>query len=342
MDLTTRCPRCGTIFQASLPDLQLRKGYIRCIQCSHIFDGYAEVVSDTPDAAAAAADRVEPVVAGSGEPLAAESPWLPPPDDVEHHDAVVPHVFRSGREAPPRADAPVMIQPQARDEPQAWLAGPPEPLVVEARPGYRGLGGTAAPLLEADQLPSWWSRLVRFSAGVLLFLLMLLAGAQLVYVYRAQIAQAVPVLRPWLEQACIPLRCRVAYARNIAEIEITGSALQVQDATPQAPRQGPVPAAGNEGAAPAPGAEDQTPQHFMLQLTLRNRADRPQEWPTLVLDLKDGAGTPMVRRNLSPVDYLGPDAAKRPFPAHGDVLVRVPLTLTGLRINGYQLDLFFP
>lgn len=340
MDLTTRCPRCGTIFQASLPDLQLRKGYIRCIQCSHIFDGYAEVVSDT--SGTAATDRVEPVVAGPGELPDTESPWHPVPDDAVHHDAVVPHVFRSGREASFQTDEPVLVQPQAREEPRVWLAEPPEPLVVEARPGYRGLGGTAAPLLEADGPPSWWSRLVRFSAGVLLLLLVLLAGAQLVYVYRAQIAQAVPVLRPWLEQACVPLRCQVAYARDIAEIEITGSALQVQDATPQAPRQGLAPAAGNEGAAPAPGAEDQTPQHFMLQLTLRNRADRSQEWPTLVLDLKDGAGTRLVRRNLSPAEYLGPDAAKRPFPAHGEVLVRVPLTLTGLRINGYQLDLFFP
>ncbi|MGA0585261.1 MAG: zinc-ribbon domain-containing protein, partial [Castellaniella sp.] len=45
MDLTTRCPKCGTVFQAGLSDLQLRKGYIRCVQCAHIFDGYAEVVS---------------------------------------------------------------------------------------------------------------------------------------------------------------------------------------------------------------------------------------------------------------------------------------------------------
>src|SRR5690606_808506 len=45
MDLITRCPQCGTTFSASLEQLQLRKGYIRCINCAHIFDGYDAVVS---------------------------------------------------------------------------------------------------------------------------------------------------------------------------------------------------------------------------------------------------------------------------------------------------------
>src|SRR5690554_2249196 len=51
MDLTTRCPQCGTTFLASLDQLQLRKGYIRCVKCAHIFDGYEAVVAPdaTPD-----------------------------------------------------------------------------------------------------------------------------------------------------------------------------------------------------------------------------------------------------------------------------------------------------
>src|SRR5690606_32352637 len=65
MDLTTRCPQCGTTFSASLEQLQLRKGYIRCINCAHIFDGYEAVVSPG-GAPAVAGDRpsaaVEPKV----------------------------------------------------------------------------------------------------------------------------------------------------------------------------------------------------------------------------------------------------------------------------------------
>lgn len=339
MDLTTRCPQCGTIFQASLSDLQLRKGYIRCIQCSHIFDGYAEVVSDA--SGDAPVDRAAPVVSAPVDPSSVDTPWVAAPDhwDAEPFAPVSPQVFRSGRDAP--AIGSILSQPEGHEEPRAWSVEPPEPFVVEARPGYRGQGGTAAPLLQADESPAWWTRVVRFVAGVLLLALVLVAGAQLVYVYRAQIARTIPSLRPLLEQACVPLRCKVAYARDITKLSITGSALQVQDAAPQASDTGAVHAAS--GSAPSsPGTDDQTQQRFTLRLTLRNQDDRPQEWPTLVLDLKDSAGTLLVRRNLSPEDYLGADAARQPFAAHGEALVRVPLTLTGLHINGYQLDLFFP
>ena len=95
MDLTTRCPKCGTVFQAGLSDLQLRKGYIRCVQCAHIFDGYAEVVSD---ASAPEAPAPRPAAAPVAEPPAA-----PPPQ-----------VIRSGR---PPAPPSLPFRPQRTHSP---------------------------------------------------------------------------------------------------------------------------------------------------------------------------------------------------------------------------------
>ncbi|MGX5659413.1 zinc-ribbon and DUF3426 domain-containing protein [Castellaniella ginsengisoli] len=357
MDLTTRCPKCGTVFQAGLSDLQLRKGYIRCVQCAHIFDGYAEVVSDAAGAPAAPprATPVEPVVP---TPPAAAPPAATPP----------PQVIRPGRPvAPPTEPAPafrigVAPWPDDRPEPrigetasrtdarpveeiladEGWMpdsaaaqdfgrdvpSAQAEPFVVEARPGRRSQGGSAAPLLRDEDAPGWWDAMVRFCARLLLLLLLLLLAAQAVYVYRADIARMIPALRPVLERACEPLRCRVPYARDIARIAITGSALK----------------AAETAAASSRPADGQAPeeQHFVLHATLRNQSEQPQEWPTLILDLKDVAGTLLVRRNLSPAEYLGPARAAEPFAARGEVLVRVPLTLSGVRINGYQLDLFYP
>jgi predicted Zn finger-like uncharacterized protein len=366
MDLTTRCPNCGTVFQASLSDLQLRKGYIRCVQCAHIFDGYAEVVRDPERADAAPAG---PVAAGhpepGGEPRPEAWPARAPADDDPEEPA--PRVIRAGRPAswagsrPPEPEFRVGVAPwpadgrdtagHAWDEPHVgldarepsgedgpastgWRTEPEDTrdsIVVEAHPGYRGTGGSAAPLLRDDAAPGMWSSTVRFFSGLLLVLLAFLLVAQLAYVYRGRIAQFSPRVRPWLEQACVPLRCRVPYARDIDRIIITGSALKSADTVPAAP------VSGHAGAATPPDE-----QRFVLQVTMRNQLGQPQEWPTLVLDLKDGSGTLLVRRNLSPADYLGPAAAGQPFAAHSDVLVRVPLTLTGVRINGYQLDLFFP
>ncbi len=353
MDLTTRCPKCGTVFQAGLSDLQLRKGYIRCVQCAHIFDGYAEVVSDASAAGSSgpsvppphrAVERVippssePPQVIRSGRPPASPSdpasafrigvaPW---PDDrpepligeIEGRDAPRPvdEILADEGWVPDSGVAPVF----GRDDPPAQAA----PFVVEGRPGHRSQGGSAAPLLRDEDALDWWDALVRFCARLLFILLLILLAAQAVYVYRGGIARMVPALRPVLERACEPLHCRVPYAREIDRLAITGSALKAADTD--------VP------SGPAPGAQDAAEQHFVLHATLRNQAELPQEWPTLVLDLKDVAGTLLVRRNLAPADYLGPSRAAEPFAARSEVLVRVPLTLSGVRINGYQLDLFYP
>lgn len=79
-----------------------------------------------------------------------------------------------------------------------------------------------------------------------------------------------------------------------------------------------------------------------LQLTMRNNHDKPQEWPTLVLDLTDFSGTLVARKNLGPGMYLPPELSRRPFEARSEVTVSLPLTLNDLKINGYQIDKFFP
>ncbi|MHA3904018.1 zinc-ribbon and DUF3426 domain-containing protein [Castellaniella sp. WN] len=346
MDLTTRCPKCGTVFQAGLSDLQLRKGYIRCVQCAHIFDGYAEVVSDTGSETTSAPRPVAapeppavspPQVIRSGRPPAPSDPApafrigvAPWPDDRPE-----PRIGEAAGRADPRPVEEILADdgwvPDPGGKPAFGRGEPPAqeaPFVVEPRPGHRSQGGSAAPLLRDEGALGWWDALVRFCARLLFVLLLLLLAAQAVYVYRAGIARMVPALRPALERACGPLRCQVPYARDIARIAITGSALKAADADAMADR----PASAQEPAE----------QHFVLHATLRNQAEQPQEWPTLVLDLKDAAGTLLVRRNLSPADYLGPARAARPFAARSEILVRIPLTLSGVRINGYQLDLFYP
>src|SRR5690606_7522641 len=120
MDLTTRCPKCGTVFQAGLSDLQLRKGYIRCVQCAHIFDGYAEVVSDA-----------------SAAPAAAPPP--PPANVPEPPAAPAPQVIRPGRSpAPPSEFTPAFrigVAPWPDDRPEPRTGEPAAPARQVFRPG---------------------------------------------------------------------------------------------------------------------------------------------------------------------------------------------------------------
>lgn len=316
MDLTTRCPRCSTVFQVGLQDLQLRKGYIRCVQCAHIFDGYAEVVSESDSGSA----PVPPGIVHEQAPQVV--PDLPP------HAApfTVPRVFRSSRTS---------VEPQftvgslggARDtEEQSEEAqhGPSSipSIIVEPHPARASYqGGSAAPLLRSDDI-GLLDQLGRWLVGVLVLLSIVLLLGQLVYVYRAQIALTFPALRPVLVRACGPLNCQVPYARNLAQLAITGSDLKLDTSARDT-------------------SADTAPRHFVLYISLRNRAEQPQEWPSIVLDLNDASGARLVRRNLSPREYLTPQLLAGPFAPDSEVQVQVPITLNDIQINGYQLDLFF-
>ena len=113
--------------------------------------------------------------------------------------------------------------------------------------------------------------------GCLLGLIAL--GLQLLYAYRVDIANSVPALRPALEAACRSMGCTVGYARRLERIAISASSLQ-----------------------PPPGAAaiDDGRSRLVLNLMLRNRYDKPQHWPALVLDLTDLSDTVVVRRCCGP------------------------------------------
>jgi hypothetical protein len=183
----------------------------------------------------------------------------------------------------------------------------PEPIdnatfTDDTRGRFRGLG----------QL--FWGALVLIGLAILC--------VQAVYVYRTQIATQLPTLRPVLEQACEALNCTVAYPRRIDEIAIVASSLRARPKTGNA--------AANE------------PDTLVLQLTMRNNYDKAQQWPTLVLELKDFSGTVVAKKNLAPREYLSSGEAELPFAASSEAVIGVPITLDGIKINGYQLSKFFP
>ncbi|MCD0505560.1 DUF3426 domain-containing protein, partial [Bordetella petrii] len=200
-----------------------------------------------------------------------------------------------------------------------------EPTVLgEARTRYFGatdVGRSPPEFLDTDQQERrrWVSSLWGYACVVGLLLL----AVQLVYVYRSAIATSVPGLRPLMVSLCEPLGCQVGYARRIERIFITSSSLQ--------------PPRGQAGAA---GHDDLS--RLVLRMTMRNRYDKPQHWPALLLDLTDISDTVVVRKVLQPSDYLPKGQLGQPFEAGAEITVEVPIEVAGAHVNGYQLDKFFP
>jgi hypothetical protein len=197
-----------------------------------------------------------------------------------------------------------------------------EPVLGEARTRYSSATDVGrAPPEFLDQDRSERRGLMRkiWASACLLGLVAL--GLQLLYVYRTDIANSMPVMRPVLETVCQPLGCTVGYARRLERIAISSSSLQPPT-----------------GAA----AIDDGRSRLVLNLVLRNRYDKPQHWPALVLDLTDLSDTVVVRKVLKPEDYLTPEQLRGPFAPAGELKISVPIEVTGVQVNGYQLDKFFP
>ena len=356
MDLTTRCPQCGTTFLASLDQLQLRKGYIRCVTCAHIFDGYEAVVApdaalDHPPVASPSSDQqpapatprphsvstipaTPSVVRGRREftisdnqaasSAESEPSWNVSDAGTRHGvsddiDDSPEHIIMSPGAAQGRAEPPMSINTD-------HVRVEPDPMTVNldqfrVEPSKRPKSTQSWDDAADTAHTSFWESLITvvwavvILAGVLVFVL------QSVYVFRVQLAENVPALRPALERMCTAFNCTVAYSRQPDMIVITQSALQQE---------------------PAGSDDDNGSDTVVLQLTMRNVHDGPQEWPTLVLELKDFSGALIARKNLPKSTYLSPEMVDAPFPANSEHKVVLPLMMQGLNVNGYQLTAFFP
>ena len=360
MELTTKCPHCGSVFQASLEQLQLRKGYIRCIQCANIFDGFESVVPTAPSA------RPDPSIIlpthHGASNTAGETSFTvsnPQPADVsgvpgersgaraEEHTRsfaptfTIPDVVDSGepslivgRDHTLGSDAPVRPLNTGRAEPLLGAGhvrhaarATPEPAVIR-QPRIQA-DPRAAAVDDSEPLPDFLDDhlqrrqgIIRVFWSVLIVVGILAILAQLIYVYRVPIASNMPGLRPILTQACEAVGCTVPYPRRIELISIMDSSLQA--------------------VSPPPEDARKDESHLRLLVTLRNNFEKAQEWPTLSLDMVEFSGAVVVKKLLAPKDYLSADMLKGPFAAKTEVRVSVPVTVTGFKINGYQLGKFFP
>jgi len=144
--------------------------------------------------------------------------------------------------------------------------------------------------------------------------LVALAG-QIVHAYRGEIAVLWPESRPWLAEACRPLRCTIPLPQHAELISIESSELAVE-----------------RGASGV----------LTLSVVLRNRAGFAQALPALELTLTDGAERALARRVLHPRDYLGERAAREPMlPPGGETAFRLHIDAQPLNASGYRLFVFY-
>lgn len=336
MSLVTRCPKCQSDFVVKLEQLQALDGLVRCGACAHIFDGFATLQSQLPTltqrpgvgarvevTSAAPTLTAAPLRSGALNPPTISTP--PPAPTVLRHraDRSEPRAFsepdslaKPVESASPESTQPFSFSAQSTEQEQVRAGAM---IVGESR--LRGEGpsvGRTQPEFLVDEVDTPRLKMLLWSLGSALALALLVV--QMAYVYRNDLASLVPAWRPALESLCVKLRCEVSMRRHLERISVSVIAFERQPSADQASQSA----------------------EMTLKFSLRNRFNQPQPWPYLSLELTDASSTVVLRKRLSPNEYLPATLVDKPFAANQEVSLMLPVTVTGLQINGYSLKPFFP
>jgi len=286
--------------------IKARSGKVRCGQCHFVFNAIDTLCDEVivPKPAVTPANEVpnhpeEPVLPEQN--FAAESVEEP---TVDNDEATIPEFEDASQTAPVTSvseefDEEIDDADMLDDENQA----PSETETVDSL--FPDL------LLNEQPAPGKrWPWLVGSAIAVLLLL------AQLIYLYRIELAVLQPDWRPLLLSACRQLKCDVPRPRHADTLSIEAS-----DLHPDALQPG----------------------RLTLTATLRSRAPFAQEWPDLELTLNDVTDRKLAVRDFHAADYLpkGTDI-QTGFPANGEVAVTLPLDVGDISAAGYRLYIFYP
>jgi predicted Zn finger-like uncharacterized protein len=313
MSLITRCPTCGTAFRVQPAQLVARSGRVRCGKCSAVFDAVSCLVGE------------------QGAPLTVEpSPQLGLFDPSRRSAAADTTLNLDLSTAAPAASRP----PPATARPPAASPSRPPSTPLPSRPSAsQPPASPSSPRLpspsrirreEPEEVPEFLeddAPAQRFTIlwGMLALLAFAGLAGQLALYFRNELALVLPAVRPQLAAACDVIGCTLRLPHRSDLMSIDSSDLQAE-----------------------PGRDNV----IVLNALIRNRAGFAQEYPALELTLTDEIDQPVVRRVLTPLDYLGPTRAQqliaRGMSPGSELSVRMRFDAGSVRATGFRLFLFFP
>ena len=320
MKMITRCPSCGTAFRIYQTQLDARQGQVRCGHCAVVFSAHEHLVVE-PDAPKPAAPTSPTPVAPPAPEVkpAPQSAVQPPPEPTRKTPPAEPAKdtqTAKGAEQPPVTPREALSRAAAVDgspkAPQQPRPAPPAaPAVRKQEPVELTMADATqfdfGPAAQAAQRTGpWWT-----VATVALIALLFLQGT---YLFRTELARALPVARPALERVCGMIGCEVPYPQEASLISLEASDLQA-----------------------VPGGQDV----LRLSAVLRNRATFAQAFPAIELTLTDDRNITVARRVLRPRDYL-PQERPKVFAPTTELPLDLHIDAAGLGASGYRLYIFYP
>lgn len=292
----TDCPYCESQFRIRAAQLGAADGWVRCGNCGETF--YAlDRLSDTPlkqlptlrqtDEAAAE----PPAVSIEPEPEEAVEPAPAEPEQEEAAEPVQsePEPYQPiAAEAVPEEATPEEVTPEdiEPEQPVETVLQPDEPLTPEQETAGTETTDTdenrealpdLPPVLAGDPEKKAVSP-ARLIWSSLVFVLSLIAVAQLAWFNRDGLLRTYPALVPWVEQVCESLQCDPIRFRDVSAIELLNRQVT------QHPRYRNA---------------------LLASATMVNNAEFIQPFPDIVLLIFSTDGQVISRGRFKPEEYLG-------------------------------------
>ena len=303
MNLIASCPACHTSYKLVPDQLRISDGWVRCGQCSEVFD------ASQPLTEAGVEDPAAPVPAPDDDFVQTLQLM---PDQIAGIDpqAVPSEAANTKPKALPPAEVPwvtaaLLIKPSSDTEPE-----PPGLATPDLKP--------LAEPVSFMQEPAGWSGISIRGRSVLWWVLgaVLLLGLliQVLYREREWMAARFPELKPVLQSVCDVIGCRLSLVQRIEYLEIDSATFQQ---------------AG--------------PELFELRFVVKNKTSYALALPAVELTLTDLADQPVLRRVLTPLDLGAKLESMAPVGEWSVIAsLRIRTEAPVGRAQGYRLLLFYP
>ncbi len=160
------------------------------------------------------------------------------------------------------------------------------------------------------------SRVAKVLGAIAIPVLAVALVLQALFHFRDALAAHMPSSKPVLVRACAMIGCTIRPLRDVSALSIDASDLQADPA--------------HRGL-------------LILTATIRNRASYAIGYPYLELTLTDAQDSVVVRRALTPLEYVsGATSTSAGIAANGEVPVKLFIDASATSQAGYRLYLFFP
>jgi len=211
------------------------------------------------------------------------------------------------------------LEGQQHDDAETIVYAPEPEIHLDEKPSTNTAVESTVPSfidgLTSDERRTKKKRSHGFLYGLLALLLLSAAALQAIHHYRVKIAAEYPQFKPYLVEACIHLRCEVRLPQNLDYISIGSSDMQ----------------------------EDDTYESVInFTSTFKNKANYAQQYPNIELTLTNERDQVVIRRLVSPSDYLPADTdIEAGMPAQGVTNIKLPLFVHQAVVAGYRMLLVY-